>query len=248
MDDPEYVIGIFDKHFSPYKDKLPLGFVTLELGPGDSIGSALAAKHSQSSRIYLVDVGYFAKTHLQVYSILAERLGLKTSSSQCFQSLEEILNFANATYLTNGLQSLQEMTEGVVEFAFSNAVLEHVRLNEFDKTIKQLYRVQTPGGWCSHQVDLKDHLQQSLNTLRFSRRVWESKLMAQPDFYTNRLRASQVCASFEAAGYEILEVQVKRWDRMPIPQKKIHREFADLSEDDLLTSSILVRARKPVSA
>ena len=57
MDRPEYALRIFRRHF----DAASLagkadGFVGLELGPGDSLDSALIAKTFGASKTFLVDV------------------------------------------------------------------------------------------------------------------------------------------------------------------------------------------------
>ena len=85
-------------------------------------------------------------------------------------TLQNILSKTNSLYLTNGLGDLKKIKSGSIDFIFSQAVLEHIRLNEFNETIKQLYRVLKIDGTSSHQIDLRDHLSENLNNLRFSKK------------------------------------------------------------------------------
>ena len=133
---------------------------------------------------------------------------------------------------------------GSVDFVFSQAVLEHVALGEFDATIRALHRVQTPGSISSHRVDLQDHLAHSLHSLRFSRRTWESSLFSGSGFYTNRLRASQVVAAFTSAGYQVLAQEADRWPSLPLSADKLHRDFTTFSDAEQLAEDDVRRPQQ----
>ncbi len=183
---------------------------------------------------------------IEPYNEVLKDLSLATSSDTVFDSLDDVMSFTDSAYLVDGLVSLRQIPQNSVNFVFSNAVLEHVRLHEFEDTIRALFKLQTPGGVASHTIDLKDHLAHSLNSLRFSQRLWESDLFSRSGFYTNRLRARQIVEIFEIAGYEVLEQRPKKWDGMPLPTKKLHKDYADLPQDDLLTKGLDITMRKPL--
>ena len=60
----------------------------------------------------------------------------------------------------------------------------------------ELRRIQRSEGVGSHCVSISDILGGKLNDLRFSRRIWESSLMANSGFYTNRLRYRELLRLF----------------------------------------------------
>jgi hypothetical protein len=127
-------------------------------------------------------------------------------------------------------------------------VLEHLPLPEFDSFCRELYRVTRPGGASSHNIDFRDHLSSSLNSLRFTERVWESSWFAKSGFYTNRLRLSHVLKAFTAfteAGFVVANKEQIKWDRLPVPRRSLDRQFRDLSDDDLLTHEVNLVLRKP---
>jgi hypothetical protein len=248
MLDPMYAVTVFDRHFQEAAASLPKGFTLLELGPGDSLATALIAASRGAARVYLVDAGPFASvSEVASYNALAERLTAlgRPVPGAPFASVDAMLKATGAIYLTDGVRSLRSIPPASVDFVFSQAVLEHVALGEFDETIAALHDVQKPGTLSSHRVDLQDHLEQSLHSLRFSEQTWESRLFTASGFYTNRLRAAQVITRFEKARYEILSSVADRWPAVPLAPAKMHPSFAAMGEDELRVRSLDIVARRP---
>lgn len=129
MDDPAYALRIFRHHFARAGQLQP-GWTCLELGPGDSLLTALIAKAHGAGRVWLVDAGNFASTETEGFVRLAGILkaqGLPVPVITPNTTVPEILELCQASYLTHGLESLKLIPRQGVDFAFSNAVLEHVR-------------------------------------------------------------------------------------------------------------------------
>lgn len=252
MEDPGYAYGVFRRHF----ERTPLNgrerpFVALELGPGDSLMSALVAKAHGASATYLMDVGRFARTDLEPYRAMAALLVEKGHAAPDLsgaRTVDDILDACDAHYFAEGLSSLRDLPDASVDFAWSHAVLEHVRAGDMPETMAQLRRVLRPDGVSSHCVDLKDHLAEALNNLRFPERVWESELMASSGFYTNRIRYRPMLELFTRAGFELEVVEINRWPAAPTPTGRLWGPYRHLEEDDLLVSSfdaVLCPAREP---
>jgi SAM-dependent methyltransferase len=240
MDRPEYALRIFRRHF----DAASLagkaeGFVGLELGPGDSLGSALIAKTFGASKTFLVDVESCASTDLRVYRRMEShlrQLGMYPPNLEQCRTIDDVAESCAAEYLTEGLTSLRKIPPASVDFVWSNAVLPYVRRNQFVATLRELRRIQRVGGVASHCVPIKDIIGGKLNDLRFSEGIWESPLMANSRFYTNRLRYSELLRLFREAGFEPEVVRKLRWETLPTPRRKMAKEFALLSEEDLQVS------------
>lgn len=244
MLDSAYAIGVFEKHFELVSGDWTPGAALLELGPGDSLATALIARSHGVDRTWLVDAGRFASPDVAAYRDLASRLA-NGQPAPSFASLDDLLTWSHCTYLVDGLKSMAEIPADSVRFAFSQAVLEHVRRDEFDATLRELFRVMQPGALTSHVVDLQDHLANSLNSLRFSRGRWESRLFASSGFYTNRLRMSQIVERFRAAGFEVQQVKPERWPAVPLSRQKLDPEFAAMPDDELSVLGFTIVARKP---
>jgi SAM-dependent methyltransferase len=170
MDDPAYAARIFAHHLARFQKPLT-PWTCLELGPGDSLFTALLAKAAGAEKIWLVDAGDFAATSVDSFKTLARQLtaeGKPVPDLSACQTRAEVLAACNAVYLTNGLAGLKTIPEATVDFIFSNAVLEHVRKADMPETLAELARIMKPSGLQSHTVDLRDHLQNGLNNLRFS--------------------------------------------------------------------------------
>jgi len=239
MLDASYALSVFNGHNNKIKDQVPDGYALLELGPGDSVSTGIIAAAHGACETILVDAGPYASTSIEQYRPLLEQLGLDIPIA--FQT---ILKDLNIIYMTEGLRSLRNIPSSSIDVVISNAVMEHIYLNEFEDTIRELYRIQKPGGVSNHQIDFKDHLAKSLNSLRFSKDLWEAPWFARSGFYTNRLRAGDVTRIFLDQGYSILSVDYDRWDWIPLNRKLLHADFSKYSDEDLKISGMNLLVKK----
>jgi SAM-dependent methyltransferase len=237
MDEPEYALRVFRRHFDAADFARKSGnFVALEIGPGNSLFSALIAPAFRASRTYLVDVGPFATTNVTSYlkmELYLRQLGLHPPNLQDCFTIHDVKEACGAMYLTDGLASLKTIPSQSVDFIWSHAVLQHVRRAEFAETLRELRRIQRPDGVSSHSISISDILGGKLNDLRFSDRIWESSFMANSGFYTNRIRYSELLQFFKEAGFEPHVWQMMRWKELPTPRRKMAHEFAELPEEEL---------------
>ena len=150
--------------------------------------------------------------------------------------MDDVAEACGAEYMTEGLDSLRKIPSASVDFVWSNAVLPYVRRNQFVPTLQELRRIQRQGGVASHTIPIKDIIGGKLNDLRFGAGIWESPLMANSRFYTNRLRYLELLRLFQEAGFEPEVVREICWKTLPIPRRKMAKEFALLSEADLQVS------------
>jgi len=240
MTDPAYALGVFHKHYSRADFSAKgRGFVCMELGPGDSLCTAPIARAYGARETILVDTGRHAShdiglVHALVYRLAGENAPHDVSDIEHVNSWEEILRLCNSRYLFEGVASLQEVPDASVDFAFSNAALEHVRRFQFRELAVELRRVMRAGGIVSHTVDLTDHLDGGLNNLRFGEKLWEGRLFSRSGFYTNRLRFSEIVDIMTSVGFSVESLVKKRWDSLPLSRKSMHRQFASMSDEDLM--------------
>ena len=247
MDSSEYALRIFNSHTEKTGLSNDLCDKTvLEIGPGDSIATAIIAK-AHGARAILVDTGAFVRSDIEPYLELVRVLSRQRLSppdlSGCL-TIDDILVRCGARYMTEGLKSIASIESESVDLIFSQAVLEHVSKREFRETLQECRRILRPDGICSHQVDLRDHLDGALNNLRFSERIWESEFFTKSGFYTNRIRYSQMLDLFDQAGYKVKITELQKWDVLPTPRAKLDESFRHLREDDLLVSVFDVVMRR----
>lgn len=244
----DYSIKIYNLHMMrAFPDGLPAQSVILELGPGDSILSALLGYASGAKQTYLVDAGEFSRKDVAFYISLAKEMsakGLQMPDLTTANSFEDVLKACNAQYLTDGIFSLQTIPSDTVNFLWSHSVLEHVRKHELQFVLDEIRRVMKPGGLSSHNVDYQDHLDYSLNNLRFSEKIWESSFFVNSGFYTNRVPALKLHDMFRNSGFKVLKEEFGKWPRLPIKRSLIHHEFCAFLDAELLnrTSSVLLKA------
>jgi SAM-dependent methyltransferase len=246
MDKSEYALGVFQKHFMRSGLSQGHGFVALELGPGDSLSSAMIAAAHGATLTHLVDVGQFATSDMAVYQDVARLLrarGFDALEVEAAGDVDALLQACHGRYYTRGLESLREIHSASVDFIWSHAVLEHLRRHEFADAMRETRRLLRSGGVCSHQIDLRDHLGGALNNMRIPTRWWEADWMARSGFYTNRLRKSEMIRIFESVGFAVEVVVTDHWERLPTPRHALAREFQDVGLDDLLVKGFQVVLR-----
>ncbi len=249
MEDADYARQVFEIHLEA-AGPLPEGFTYLELGPGDSLATAIIARAHGASAGYLIDAGAYASRSIDTYRRLIAKLksdgeGRGLGELEDCRTVDEILEAADCTYWQDGIEALRRVPDASVDFIFSQAALEHIPLGEFADTCRQLYRIQRQAGVGSHRIDFQDHLGGSLNSLRFSETLWEAAWFAPGSgFYTNRLRFSEVLDHFRAAGFEADVRSIRRWDEIPLAPAKLDAAFRGMAKDDLLISGALIGLRK----
>lgn len=247
MDSIGYSVNVFELHLNrAFPDGLPSDAVILELGPGDSLASAVLGYANGASLTYLVDVGEFARRDIIFYQNLAIDIvnrGLNSPDFSNITSFDDVLKVSRARYLTSGLSSLRSIPSSSVDFIWSHSVLEHVRKNELPSFMAELKRILKPSSISSHNIDYQDHLDLSLNNLRFSEKLWESDFFAKSGFYTNRVPAVCLHKMFKDVGFDILEEEFGKWPSLPIKRNAIHPEFQQFTDEQLInrTSHLLLR-------
>lgn len=244
MDRSDYAMRIFGMHQTLAGLTDLTGKTVLEVGPGDSVSTALIAK-SLGAQSVLVDVGSFARSDMAPYRELARTLNGRAPDLSACHGLADLLKVSDARYLTHGLQSLQTIPSYSVDFIFSQAVLHVIRRREFAATVREWKRILKPSGVCSHHVHLADSMGGNLNDLRFSTRIWESEFMAKSGFYTNRIRYSKMLEVFRKAGFDAEIRNLHSWDRLPIERTQLASEFRDLSDKELAVIEFDVILRSP---
>ncbi len=250
MDQSDYVRKVFEQHVERAGFSSGMaGRTVLELGPGDSVATALVAA-AYGARAILIDAGDYAVGDVEFYRRFASALkeaGLQPPDLATAVSRDDVVALCGARYLAEGLTSLREVESDSVDLIFSQAVLEHVRRHEFAETMRECHRVLKDGGVASHRVDLKDHLGGSLNNLRFSEKWWESDLFVRSGFYTNRIRCAEMLEFFKASGFAVDVLAVDRWDTLPIKRQQLDQQFASLPDEDLRVKGFDVLLR-PVAS
>ncbi|MGC2411821.1 MAG: methyltransferase domain-containing protein [Stellaceae bacterium] len=220
----------------------------VEIGPGDSVAGALWAKAHGADETWLIDVGRFAledPAHYRAVIGCIARHGLDPPVLAPPGGIASVLTASGAVYRTDGLSAFAALPDESIDFVFSQAVLEHLPLGQFDRFLGESFRVLRPGGVSSHMIDLRDHLGGALNHLRFSRRFWEWSAVSRSGFYTNRLSYSQICRIAEEAGFIVSTAHLLRWSALPTPRSALDREFQALPDEELAIAGFTLVLQKP---
>mgnify|MGYP000091267238 CR=1 FL=1 len=241
MDSFNYAWNVLNRHVKEMASE-ELDWNGLELGPGDGILSALLAPALGAAGLTLLDSGDYADKDINKYNRqindFLSKFDLYTLPDYSYcAGMDNILKSAGGAYHSQGLASMKLMGDDSFDIIYSQAVLEHVRRDEFAETMFECRRILKPKGVMSHVVDFKDHLGGGLNNLRITSGLWEKNwFAAKSNFYTNRLRFSEVVKICEDAGFTLKTSDVSRYETIPILRKQLTSEFFALSDDDLSIS------------
>ena len=244
MDKTDKANATFQRYFNIIKKYtiIPKNFKCLEIGPGDSILTGLAAKKIGCKKYWAIDNGFYANTNLNLLKNALMRNNFESDICK-FSSSETLLKFLNINYLTNGIKSFKDIPNSSLDFCWSQVVLEHVYLDEINFMIKEIYRTLKPDTYSIHAIDFRDHLGGGLNNLRFSSKVWESKLFRNSGFYTNRIPAKVMHSIFRKVGFTIVSESFGKWPKLPTSRKNMDKEFNIYSDCELMnrTSNVLLQ-------
>jgi SAM-dependent methyltransferase len=164
---------------------------------------------------------------------------------------DDILRLCHISYHAPVDTAATSHADGSMDLLFSNTVLEHVPLLEIRRLFKEAFRLLQPGGLMLHLIDSSDHFAHSdrsispLNFLTFSE---EEFAKYNTRFcYQNRLRVASYRQLIEDASFEVIHWDVYVNDSLltQLPNLKIHRDFVDLSPEELCSTSVCVVARRP---
>ena len=236
MDNSDYAIKIFNNHLKNVGLDNVADKTILELGPGDSVSTALMAA-TYEARSILIDAGEFASYNMNIYEDLYKILrtinpNFKLDFSK-FSNIDQLLDSCNSKYLTAGIDSLKSIESNSIDIVLSQSVLQHIHLDEIKATIDECARILKPKGICSHEICIHDHLGGGLNNLRFPKKIWESKTFKKSGFYTNRLRYSNFIKLFIKSGFRVRIHGVKRWKYVPINIDNISKQFSNIKSGEL---------------
>ena len=208
----------------------------MEIGPGDGIATAIFAKKFDSPKVYLIDKEDYADKNISVYLKIIKSLDnnlLSKIDYRNIKNINDLLSAFNAYYLIEGLNSLKKIESESIDYLFSHSVMEHIRLSEVDEYIFEMNRVLKEGGLISHNINYKDHLDESLNNLRFPEKIWESDFFAKSGFYTNRIPAVEMHKKFSNSGFKLIWEKFGAWEKLPLKRKYIDRKFKKYSDQEL---------------
>ena len=238
-------LKIIERYLSIARQYISLdeSFSCLELGPGDSIITSLAAKKHGASQYWLIDTGKFARTDLKHLVDTSLDMGIIHKNFNMFRTTDDLLKYNKIEYKTDGIKSYAEIPDSSIDLIWSKSVLEHIHLEKFNSILKELHRVLKSGSVSVHSIDFRDHLSGGINNLRFSKNIWESYLFRNSGFYTNRLRPSQMINLFSKNRFEVSIFRQDFLDKTVLPRTKLSKDYRNLSDDDLRTTGMILVAK-----
>lgn len=229
----QQTIRILEKHMHSMGVSDFKGKTVCELGPGDSLYHGVMAYQLGARQMYMLDIADLAGSEAK-FDILD--IQLKRPMPECIkgETWKSYLKKLDVEYLTEGIESYYKVPDGAVDILFSNVVLEHVRLDIFEETVKQMNRMCKMGALCSHIVDYKDHLGGGLNALRVPTEKWESSLYKKMPNYVNRILYYDMIDIFKKNGFALIgEPKFQLREKIPVARSKLIPEYRNKSGKEL---------------
>ena len=202
----------------------------LELGPGSSNLSYLPAAYNKINKLYLVDREKCRHDYTQKNRI-KNITYLKYFNKDTNNYVKKKFNEGLFRYCEEGLESLRCIEPNTFDFIYSHSVMQHIKLDDIDKVIKELYRISLPGSIHIHYIDQRDCFSYSLNNLRFNKKYWESQTIQDSGFYTNRIRTSEFIEKFINENFTIVKVKKEFFSKNQIKKENVSKDIKHISDD-----------------
>lgn len=138
-----------------------------------------------------------------------------------------------------------EIPGNSVDLIVSQAVMEHI--DQLEEIYAECYRILKPGGFMSHQIDLRCHdtAPEWNGHWKYSDLTWRLMRGGRP-WFINRQPCSTHLGLVKQAGFSI-SAEIKQFGSFGISNRQLASRFQSLSEGDLKTSGIFVVANKSVA-
>lgn len=137
---------------------------------------------------------------------------------------------------------MHEIPDDSVDLILSQAVMEHV--DQLEATYTECFRCLKPGGFMSHQIDLRCHdtAPEWNGHWKYADLTWRLMRGGRP-WFINRQPCSMHIGLANQAGFNI-HVEIKQSGSPGITRRQLASRFKALSENDLTTAGVLVLASK----
>jgi SAM-dependent methyltransferase len=220
------------------------GAKVLEIGPGHSLGLAVALLAAGAAKSCVVDVIRFADINdidpLQMVLKRCEEEGLSTRQSYDIRKILRELNY----YIVKA-DKRYPIEDNEIDVSYSFYAGEHIR--DVKQVLREVHRVLKPGGVCTFAIDLRDHFHFEgnwLNFLRYEPRLWES-MCSHRGKWSNRLLAPDWRTLF-GERFEITRFEELCNHAVPVDfdQNKLATQFRKHDIKTLTVSHLCVVARK----
>jgi SAM-dependent methyltransferase len=187
----------------------------VEMGPGKNFGLALIFT-GYGARVTLADrflCPWDESYHPHFYAMLRDRW--EGPKSGLISALSGARHSAVATLDTNA-RGRWNLPTASVDAVISHAVLEHVV--DVEATCRELARVTRPRGIHIHQIDYRDHRDQTrpLDHLLIPEAEFLAKLASVYWNTGNRYRHSEFCALFDSIGFDLIDTLIDPETERPL--------------------------------
>lgn len=266
--DPRYNLNVVVSHLQRLRQhgvRSIANWSILELGPGGNVGNAIILCAAGASYVCCVDNYRHVDFHRELVSFYQSLVALLRNDAQqllaVFPDLtrEQIAANIDACFTPDTATfackpgridyvapcdgSSVPCESGRFDWIFSQAVMEHVK--DPEGVCAENARLLKPGGFVSHQIDLRDHFQNdSLEMLKHSDRLWWW-MASNSHGYVNRARAAHFEDYFRKYGLQVLQSEAT--ERLADPGKvprHCDARFATLSAEQLSIVGQFILGRK----
>lgn len=137
---------------------------------------------------------------------------------------------------------MNEIPTNSVDLIISQAVMEHV--DQLDEIYAECFRILKPGGFMSHQIDLRCHdtAPEWNGHWKYSELTWRLMRGGRP-WFINRQPCSVHLSLVRQAGFSLC-AEIRQFGSLGIASRQLAGRFQSLSESDLTTSGVFVVANK----
>ena len=235
----------------------PADSTLFEFGAGWDLAVPLTMAALGASRQVVIDLNPLLR--LELVSDVARRLadehialGLPAPAPEAVHDGKAALTSRGIDYRAPCDARQTGLEPGCIDAITSTSTLEHVPAEEIVAILRESRRILRPGGMLSFEIDYSDHYSHGdrsigpYNFLQFSDAEWSRYNPAL--HHQNRLRHPDYLAMFDAAGFELIEVDARRPDHVRLEalgRLPLAPRFQAYDQDDLAVLEGWFLLRRP---
>jgi len=229
--------------------------VVIELGPGASNGTGIAAKHTGVTHYYGIDTytpSYIidARIGKEIETLFAQKKPIP--DHKAFPRFRPLLDdYSFPTFLQEDMPTAQKVMrynswddtrEESADMILSHAVMEHVDNIEYH--YKKMHSRLKKGGYMQHHIDFGSHRNATEwnGHWAYDDRTWKLMLGARKNFLNRHTYADHKKA-IEKAGFTIVYAE-RELKHDGIKRAQLKGRYKTISDEDLQTKSVFLQAVK----
>lgn len=218
----------------------------LEVGPGDSLGLSYVFLKTGFKKAFAIDKeNFISKLNKSALNQIDKKINKEILfESKIYKNVKNKFLYDSIHYLTDGINSFEEINDKSLSLIVSNAVFEHIERIQVNQYFYFFRKKLCKGGIFILRIDLKDHLVGDFFNHLIPEKYWESRFFKRGSHYTNRINTKEYKNIIIRNKLKLIKVKVENYKNKSFFDKNYSINFKSIFKGYNVPSSILIIGKK----